>query len=357
MTGSRLAQALEAARSSRAYANYVEVREFVLDVLDRHPGSGEAASEYWREELAGFDHLFDASPLVVTKLREHCYHLTGLRSYDYRRHHRHKAPAFAAKLASLREIDRADLFVPESPLLGGFGHEIDGALVNIDTLKFYECLIALDRAGVLGPLREGQGRGKILVEIGAGWGGFAYSVRTLCPGIRYVVVDLPQTLLFSGTYLKTVFPSSSVYLAREPVDIAKVEETGHDFLLIPHLFFAESRLPPPDVTVNIASFQEMTTEQVRAYAVKAHGLGGPVLYSLNRECSPHNTDLTAVSEAISGPYVIEQIPMLEASYTTLGRVPPAEHATGALGLAVRDYRHLLGRRSEGWWDKCTSSGC
>ena len=58
--------------------------------------------------------------------------------------------------------------MPESPRLGGFGHRIDGDLVNIATLKFYECLIALDRCQVLAELREVDRRVTV-VEIGAGW--------------------------------------------------------------------------------------------------------------------------------------------------------------------------------------------
>ncbi len=86
--------------------------------------------------------------------------------------------------------------MPESPRLGGFGHRLDGDLVNIDTLKFYECLIALDRCQVLSELREVDRRVTV-VEIGAGWGGLAYQFKTLFPNTTYVIVDLPPTLLFS----------------------------------------------------------------------------------------------------------------------------------------------------------------
>jgi hypothetical protein len=137
------------------------------------------ASAYWKEELAGFDYMFDASPLLIAKLREHTYHLTGLRSYEYREHHTDQASRFASKLRRLQEVDSSNLFVPEAPQLGGFGHRIGGRLVNLDTLRFYECLIALDRAGVISQLR-GQGRHRIL-EIGAGMGWIRLSVEDALP--------------------------------------------------------------------------------------------------------------------------------------------------------------------------------
>jgi hypothetical protein len=347
MTRDELARAIEEARSSRVYANYLAVRDGVLDMLDRRPEKEGGPSRYWREELAGFDYLFDASPLVIAKLREHCYHLTGLRSYDYRGHHEHKARPFAEKLASLRDVDGSGLLVPESPLLGGFGHHIDGALINVDTLKFYECLIALDRGGALATLRERGGHGKVVIEIGAGWGGFAYQLRTLCPRVRYIIVDLPQSLLFSGTYLKTVFPRASMRLATEPVAAPGTAETNDDFILIPHFFLADSELPRPDLAVNVASFQEMTTEQVQRHAASLRGLGCPLLYSLNRERSPYNPELTSVSAAISESYSVQEVPVLDAPYTTLGRVPAARRAGGGPRAPESEYRHLLGRRIPG----------
>ena len=47
-------------------------------------------------------------------------------------------------------------------MLGGFGHEIGGELFNVDTLKFFEVLIAMERGAVLaefaGDARRSSGR-------------------------------------------------------------------------------------------------------------------------------------------------------------------------------------------------------
>ena len=48
------------------YAYYERARDLVLEMLDE--GTKYGYSDYWREEIAGFDYLFDASPLVVAKL-------------------------------------------------------------------------------------------------------------------------------------------------------------------------------------------------------------------------------------------------------------------------------------------------
>ena len=51
---------------------------------------------------------------------------------------------------------------------------------------------------------------KLVWEIGAGWGGFAYQFKTLFPDVTYVIVDLPELFLFSATYLMTLFPEAKV---------------------------------------------------------------------------------------------------------------------------------------------------
>jgi len=119
--------------NSASYNNYLEVREHVFSMMD-HQFDNSSPSNYWKEEIEGFDYMFDASPLIINKLREHCYHLTGIKSFDYRDHHKENSVHFENKLNSLKNLDENNcLFVPEAQLLGGFGHRINGDLVNIDT--------------------------------------------------------------------------------------------------------------------------------------------------------------------------------------------------------------------------------
>ena len=181
MIRSHLQDSIEAARESAAFRNYLQVRERVLDMLDEAQSWTDAPSDYWEEELEGFDYMFDASPLIIRKLREHSYHLTGLRANEYRKHHTHRQQLFATKLQALRLQDQDNLLVPESPALGGFGFEIDGALINMDTLKYYECLIALNKMGMLQPFRNADERKRVVIEIGGGWGALAYQFKTLHP--------------------------------------------------------------------------------------------------------------------------------------------------------------------------------
>ncbi|MEK7076600.1 MAG: putative sugar O-methyltransferase, partial [Patescibacteria group bacterium] len=203
---------IDESRRGVAYRNYLEVRNAVFAMLNADEAAASAPSRYWKEELRGMEYLFDASPLIVETLRHHCYHLTGQREFDYRRHHAFKAGPLERRLEILKSQDRRGLFIPESSALGGFGFEIDGALVNSDTLKFYEGLIAMEDGGILENFKNG-GEGKTVLEIGGGWGGFAYQFKKIFPNAHYVIVDFPAALLFSGTYLKTVFDDAKIFLS------------------------------------------------------------------------------------------------------------------------------------------------
>ena len=330
---SLLRGSIENARNSGIFRHYEHVRGLVLRMLD--DAAGYESSRYWQQEVEGFDYLFDASPLVIAKLREHGYHLTGLRPYEYREHHADYARRFATKLRRLKDVDPSGLFVPESPVLGGFGHRIDGQLVNLDTLRFYECLIALDRAGVIEQLRA-PGRHRVL-EIGAGYGGFAYQIKTLFPDISYTIVDLPPTLLFSATYLKAVFPDAHMKFYGEVAHDALFDDLDRvDFLFLPAHAFSRLPIPQADVAVNLASFQEMTTGQVTAYVQKLADSGCRQLYSLNRDRSRYNPELSTVTEIIETRYRVERLEVLDVPYTVLAS-KPAKEAEAA------DYRHLIGR--------------
>src|SRR5439155_23981852 len=121
--------------------------------------------------------------------------------------------------------------------------------------------------------------------------------------------------LFSGVYLLTAFPDARVAFCDDgqPVE----ELASHDFVFVPYSSFPSLPLPSPDLAINMASFQEMTTRQVQAYVDRLFELRCRALYSLNRDRSVYNTELTNVREIIASRYSLEEIPVLPVPYTTL----------------------------------------
>ena len=92
----------------------------------------------------------------------------------------------------------AELLVPEARELGGFGFEIDGELYNVDTLKFFEVLIALERGAVLAePARPGRAQARVGDRRRLGRLRPPVQDRSF-PDITYVIIDLPELFLFSA---------------------------------------------------------------------------------------------------------------------------------------------------------------
>ena len=186
-----------AAVEQAAYENYLRARGEVLRMKAAGASAaGEAApSRYWTEELTYIDYMIEASPLVIRKLRQHAFHITGLRPYEYRSF-ANRQTYFERRMQALASLGGGtDLLVPEAEALGGFGYAIDGRLYNVDTLKFFEVFVGMRRAGILDAFGPGAPR-RLVWEIGGGWGGFAYQFKTLFPNTTYVIVDFPELFLF-----------------------------------------------------------------------------------------------------------------------------------------------------------------
>jgi hypothetical protein len=339
-TAKALERRLEALRGQPAWSHYVEAREHVLVMLDFEQTDPSA---YWSEELAGFEYLLDASPLIVDKLRHHSYHVTGLKPYDYRTGKDAAGTLMAEKRDALLQLGDRSLLVPEPQLLGGFGHEIDGRLYNIDTLKYFEVLIALERGAVLPGLREHPGR-PLVWEIGAGWGGLAYALKTVVPNATYVISDLPQLFLFSGTYLPTVLPEARIAWLHNGAEAAAFDAwDDHDIVFTPHFALAQLRPPHVELALNTVSFQEMTSAQVEAYCEHAHALGSPYLYSLNRDRGGYNRELSNVHESMARWYWPHEQDLLPVPYTRM--LDRAGMKAAKSGRENR-YRHVVGWRRQ-----------
>ena len=108
----------------------------------------------------------------------------------------------------------------------------------------------------------------------------------------------------------------------------------------------------------MVSFQEMTTEQVEGYVEHAYALGSRYLYSLNRDRSHYNSELSNVSEIVNRRFWPHEIPVLDVGYTKI-KAPKATKADKVrkAGAAMKakavkgedkglrmDYRHVIGWR-------------
>jgi len=288
------------------WKNYVAIREHLVekDLLL------EETSDYWSEESSSIEYMLNATPEIISRIRDHTHWLTGVRSYDYKKHHQHREELFVSKYRRLRDLSKDLDFFGETGILGDFGFEIDGQLVNLDTLKYFESIVSLSLTGELDRLINYEK--PVILEIGAGWGGLLAMVKNYITNSQLVVVDLPFSLLFSATYLPTAFPHASVGF------FGSSDFTGNeDLLFLTPTQFRDWKPRNINLAINTVSFQEMTSHQIKEYASQLLSKSCSVLYSHNMSVSPNNKISESVEECLSTwPYQFE-VEVLPIDYTRL----------------------------------------
>lgn len=102
-----------------------------------------------------------------------------------------------------------------------------------------------------------------VLEIGAGWGATSYQLHHLLDIDSYTIVDLPQNLLLSTTYLRNTLPDRALGLIGQ--DGPELSEHSHKSI-VGMLPGALPRLATKhDVILNSFSLQEMDLDTVQAY--------------------------------------------------------------------------------------------
>jgi hypothetical protein len=329
-----IADQVQAFGSADFYQNYLRAREAVRAMTEvpaeRVPASARPVGDR-SEQLSKFAYLFDAPPAIIAKIRHHCHLVSGVAAENYKNEKKEK-PLYENKLKALRKLDTSNLFVPESRVLGGFGYELNLGLANLETLKTYECTIAMERGGALAGLRRLPER-QVVLDIGGGWGGIVYALKTLFPKTCFVLCDVPEALLLSATYLQTVFPGAKVAFVTSEASRFKGGWAAHDFIFVPHAFYQAIAPERIDLMIDSGSPRPVGEGTIQAYVKLAAAKNCPIVYSLCPKTP------SGVSAAVEQSYWVSEIPMLLVPHTKLldGRAP-AESAVAARWRKVKDVR-------------------
>lgn len=212
------------------------------------------------------------------------------------------------------------LLIEPPRMLGEVGADVDGVIVNQDTVRQQATVATLWRRGVLDHLRRkvAENGTAHVVEIGAGHGSLCYHLKRLLPRLTYTIIDLPEVLVFSGVYLTLTAPEWGPTVA-EPTSGPTIRPFGT--CLVPNYQFAQAlaRLPAIDLAINISSFGEMTPQQVRKYAagLSAAMREGGVLFESNDEDLPEvnasAAGILAEHFVFNAPAIAPDIPPFEGT--------------------------------------------
>ena len=234
------------------------------------------ATDVWTRETASFDSAFNAEGINSVEDEFYNTRFSGVTQGDIRLYVWFMWTYY--KLLRQRDVlglfDRIESTLPANPdnrvlvdgklVPVGVPMAIGGRKISVDLLfsidDFYNIYELMPDIATKD--------GIVVADLGAGWGRLGHVLLQVNPGITYLVFDIPEPLLVASTYLPGVLADFSVSSYRESRVLDKIdrETLGKKSIW----FFGAQRIEDfpvgsIDVIANIASFQEMTIDQVNCY--------------------------------------------------------------------------------------------
>ena len=125
----------------------------------------------------------------------------------------------------------------------------------------------------------------VIAELGSGCGALARILKFKYKQSCYLMFDLPETLYFSGSFLKTAFPDLKTLFVEENTDISSYKD--YDFVFVPAGLEQKFNGIEIDLFINIHSLGEMPNESISKW-IKFIEQNANVqnIFLLNRFMSP-----------------------------------------------------------------------
>jgi len=234
------------------------------------------ATEFWAKETEAFNSAFETTGINNVEDEFYNTRFSGITRNDTRLYDWFLWTYYqlVRQRDSLGLLDRFEATLSESPAYRAFVDGkalpvgipviINGRKMSADLIfsvdDFYNLYELMPEIAT----REGV----VVAELGAGWGRLGHVLLQVNPGIRYAIFDIPESLLVASSHLPGVLPDFSICSYGESRALAKIDR---EMLQSRSIWFFGAQqieeLAPGsvDVIANIASFQEMTIDQVNCY--------------------------------------------------------------------------------------------
>lgn len=277
------------------YADKIdELKQDVQQMLEerRESFDSQLPSPLWQEVLILLKYIMNLSAEDFLNIRYHAGLVTGCQLTSFWHQYPPVDPeTYASGYKFLTKGVPDSYWIGEPPMPKyprPIGLTYQGKILNPDVVRYQACISNLYTMGVLEFLQK---RGGLILEVGAGFGGLAHHLSRILPNCTYVIVDLPEMLLFSGGFL-IVNNDKNIYIYEKKTftpEFLAHSIYNYDFVLLPNYvlkaLYAVSEI---NLMINLQSFQEMTREQVYDYVEFGYSkLSGPI-YSDNIDVHPCN---------------------------------------------------------------------
>jgi putative sugar O-methyltransferase len=168
-------------------------------------------------------------------------------------------------------------FLEESPIGNPRVLEVEGLRLTQSSLEYTYML------SHLAPYLESV---KVVVDVGGGYGGLARLIKLARPGIRLVLLDLPETNAIQTYFLANAFPGAALLGLSDVVAMLEIDVStlDFDFLVLPGQLFERIRPLSFEAVINTRSMMEMDLPTVGFYIdqIQRKLAPGGFFYCVNR---------------------------------------------------------------------------
>lgn len=315
-----------------------DIKKKILAMLEeRHAleqsSTGTATpSKYWSDFCSTFDYMLGLDEEYFDKLRLHTYHLTG---DNYQKYFFEKGKdSMQNEWNILTKTIPAEYIISEPE--GGIGFQLaDGRMISMDLLRYQHSICTLYHNKVLANIIKNPGARPVILEIGAGYGALAHHLSRIIGHCTCIIVDLPETLIFSASYLTLLNPDKKLYLYEKNTFSRIVQQESikdFDFIFIPNYKLSALSNISFDLVMNVASFQEMKKEQVKSYLDFIAKTCTGYLYSWNQNVKPKNREPLNVTNLLKEHFELNEI----------SKITWQEKITSAIRLQLKKIAASLG---------------
>lgn len=265
-------------------------------------------SKYWSDFCSYFDYILALPEEYFSKLRLHTYHITG---DNYQRYYFGNSDEFmsAKDLFKLTKGIPSEYVINEPESGIGF-HYCGDRFVSRDIVGCQIVINTLYRNNLLPRFWENRQQKHYILDIGAGYGALAHHLSNICGNCTYIIIDLPETLLFSGSYLSLLNPQKKIYFYCKN-DFQEFIRSGtigsYDFVLLPNYRLSSLVDLQFDLVISVASLQEMREDQVVMYLDFVQRTCKGVFYSSNRDRQPRNSELSNLSVLLRQRFELNEV--------------------------------------------------
>jgi len=290
--------------SSQMIETVRDAKSRVNLMLDKERMGTSNPSEVWSGASSMFDYLLDMPDRSFSKIRLHTYFLTGDYYLPYSTGRGNSALRRRWKTLKKGIPDEYLVYEPQ----GGIGCVVNGQnMVSRDSLRYQKTINTIYRYGLFPLLKNDEN--KVILEIGGGYGGFAHHLSSLSNSTTYIIVDLPETFIFSAPYIALHNPGKNIYVYDEnDFDEVIQSDISHlDFMFIPNYKLADLLNIEFDLVINANSLQEMTTTQVNQYLDFISKTCKGTFYSCNLDRLLQNQELVSLFDLLTEKFEVTDV--------------------------------------------------